>query len=261
MDLLNDPWVIGIGGGILSGLIVTAVSRFVLSKRENREYLQKVFSANRELIYSIRPGISEGVIPAPEVIESLIIATARKFGVESRDVYGPPELVQELLKEVMDSSFISAKTKEDYCTKLAALAERPQSLETQAEVSVEAPEVRATIERVRSETIAEYRQRTTTMMSVMMGALAAVMTGLFAIFAEVKTGDLAKGTPMPLDELLKRAPVLLPTLLSVVTVVVTMWFLMTYRDLTRRRTSRAREGENERIDKSTASEQSAKESG
>jgi hypothetical protein len=254
MDLLSNPWVVGIGGGILSGLIVTTVSRFVLSKRENREYLQKVFSANRELIYSIRPGISEGIIPSPGVVESLIVATARKFGVERRDVYGPPELVQELLKEVMDSSFISAKVKEDYCTKLATLAERPESVEAHSD----AAEVKATIERVRGETIAEYRQRTTTMMSIMMGTLAAVMTGLFAIFTELKPEVLAKGTQMPIDDFLRRVPVLLPTLLSVVTVVATMWLLMTYRDLMRKRASRTRDTESERADKGTGSDPSIK---
>ena len=49
-DWLNNTWVVGILGGVLSGFIVNYLSRIFLSKRENREYLQKVFSANREVI-------------------------------------------------------------------------------------------------------------------------------------------------------------------------------------------------------------------
>ena len=33
LDWLNNPWIVGIGGGTLSGLLVTFVSRKVLSRR------------------------------------------------------------------------------------------------------------------------------------------------------------------------------------------------------------------------------------
>lgn len=59
MDILNNAWVVGIGGGILSGLIVTVITRYLFSKKENSEYMQKVSSVNREIIYALRPGISE----------------------------------------------------------------------------------------------------------------------------------------------------------------------------------------------------------
>ena len=100
IDWFNNTWVVGILGGIFSGLIVNYVSRLFLSKKENSEYLQKIFSANREVIYSIRPGISEGVIPKPETVEALIIATARKYSVNREDVFGPSEITQELTNEV-----------------------------------------------------------------------------------------------------------------------------------------------------------------
>ncbi len=53
-------WAIGIGGGILSGLIVAYISRLIFSKRDNREYAQKILQANNEVLYAVRPGISEG---------------------------------------------------------------------------------------------------------------------------------------------------------------------------------------------------------
>ncbi|NYZ63418.1 hypothetical protein [Luteimonas deserti] len=173
MEVINNPWFIGIGGGILSGLIVTFISRLVLSRRDNREYTQKVLGANREVIYAIKPGISEGHIPAGEIIQSLIEATARKYGVESKSLYRTPEIAQELMKEVMDSSFISAKTKEDYCARLATLVTPPS---TQAP----SPLVKPKDDRP-SSGMEEYRARMISMMSVMMGMVAASMTLFMAL--------------------------------------------------------------------------------
>ena len=64
MVFFSNPWVIGIGGGVLSGLLVTLITRYLFSKRERREYLQKVATANNEIIYTIRPAIAEKTIPS-----------------------------------------------------------------------------------------------------------------------------------------------------------------------------------------------------
>src|SRR6185312_1655389 len=104
MSWYSNPWVVGVISGIPSGLLVNWVSRKLLGKREDREYLQKTLIANREVIYAIRPGISEGHIPTYEVLTALINATARRYGVEPEDLYTPKTISEELVKEVMDSS-------------------------------------------------------------------------------------------------------------------------------------------------------------
>ena len=106
MDIFNNSWVIGIGGGILSGLIVTLITRYLFSKKDNKEYAQKVSTVNREVVYALRPGISEGHIPDNEVLASLINATARRYKVERGDVYQAKQIAEELIKDIMDSSFI-----------------------------------------------------------------------------------------------------------------------------------------------------------
>jgi hypothetical protein len=121
MDLLNNPWVIGIGGGILSSLFVAWVTRIIFSKRDNKEYLQKLRAANQEVLYAIRPGISEEVIPSSDVVAHLISATSRRYGVDAELMYSVNEIASELIKEVMDSSFISASTKKNFCEKLSKL--------------------------------------------------------------------------------------------------------------------------------------------
>jgi hypothetical protein len=85
--MLNNPWVSEIVGGTLSGLSVNLFSRFLLSGRDQREYAQKLFGANREVVYAVRPGVSEGMVPTVDVLDALTEATARKYGVDRNDLY------------------------------------------------------------------------------------------------------------------------------------------------------------------------------
>jgi hypothetical protein len=213
MEILNNPWFIGIGGGILSGVIVTAISRFVFSKRDNREYAQKVSTVNKEVIYAIRPGISEGEIPTKEIIKSLIESTSRKYGVESKDVYTPAEIADDLIKEVMDSSFISAKTKNDYCKKLDEI--KPISKEKLI------PQIEKEME-IRKSVLSAYRDRMIRMMSIMLGVISAIMTLVFS-FSEIKN------TKLP-----SNYEVLLPTIIIAFTLVVMTLALYLYRKIIQR---------------------------
>lgn len=171
-EFFGNPWVIGIGGGILSGIIVTFVSRALFSRRDNREYTQKLLSANHEVLYAIRPGVSEGLVPSQAVIEALVAATARKYGVDVTDLYTPKQIAQELMKEVMDSSFISAKSKEQYCDQLSPLITPPPVVAPSSAIRVEAR---------RSTGVEEYRRRMVTLFSAMMGLLTAMMTLVYAL--------------------------------------------------------------------------------
>lgn len=121
IDILNNAWVVGIGGGVLSGLFVAFVSRYIFSKRDNREYTQKVEAANREVIYALRPGISDGKIPTEDILDALLNATSRRYRVSKEDIFKPKQLAEELIKEIMDSSFITSDTKQKYCEALAHL--------------------------------------------------------------------------------------------------------------------------------------------
>ncbi|MEJ6080839.1 hypothetical protein MT391_20260 [Vibrio sp. 1-Bac 57] len=161
MEILNNAWFVGIGGGVLSSLIVAIITRKIFSKRDNREYFQKVQSANREVLYAIRPGISEGVIPNKDIIEHLIEATARKYSVEIDSMLNLAEISSELIKEVMDSSFISAQTKQDFCEKLSSL--KPEAKTNELTESIK-----------KSYSRDKYRSQMVTMMATMAGLTTAV---------------------------------------------------------------------------------------
>ncbi len=42
IDIFNNSWITGIGGGIVSGFIVYFVTSKFLSKKQKKEYSQKI---------------------------------------------------------------------------------------------------------------------------------------------------------------------------------------------------------------------------
>ena len=207
MDFLSNPWIVGIGGGVLSGLIVTVISRFIFSRRDDREYAQKVASVNREVTYALRPGISEGHIPNEEVLTSLINATARKYRVNRSDVFRPKQIAEELIKEILDSSFISSSTKHEYCETLAHLvADRSEANETQ--------------ELVKEKSLAEseYRARLMSAMSMILGLTAAMAT-MGMVFARMLDGKSAGPLGSMFDVILPTGIVLMATMVAMLAMV------------------------------------------
>jgi len=126
--IFTNPWVVGIGGGTLSGLLVAWISRKLFSQKENKEYNQKVLSANQEVLYSLRPLISESVFPSVAVLNSLVSATSRKYKVDQNSMCTPSQFFDELIKEVMDSNFIPHEKKSEYSSHLINLKKETDSL-------------------------------------------------------------------------------------------------------------------------------------
>lgn len=119
-----------------------------------------------------------------EVVGPLLNATARTYGVETKDMLSPKELAEELVKEVMDSNFISANSKAEFCTELTYLM---------ADVPV--GELEETRQDGASTAVTAYRQRLITYISAMMGLLVTTMTVIFTVFS----GFIDDRSTRPLD--------------------------------------------------------------
>lgn len=116
MDIFTNPWITGIGGGIISSLIVFFVTRFFFTKKENREYLQKIETANNEILYSIRPLIIDKKVPSKEILQSIKSSISKKYGVQLKDLYSEHSLINDLIYEIMGNSFLTPEQKTDFCT-------------------------------------------------------------------------------------------------------------------------------------------------
>lgn len=121
LNQLQNQWVVGIGAGIVSSLAVFFLTKIFFDGQNKRDLDRKVGLANSEIVLAVRHGIPENTTPTFPVLKALISATARKHGLSVSDVYGHQEVSEDLIKEVMDSSFISADTKTAYCARLVEL--------------------------------------------------------------------------------------------------------------------------------------------
>ncbi len=173
MAWVNNGWVVGIGSGLVSGFAVFWILRLFLSKKDDREYQQRTASADKEVMYAIRPGISEGQLPDREVVGALIRATARRYSVSPEDLYLPHEFAEELIKEVMDSSFLSAAKKREYCDQLATIGvpATPQNVEGSGQSHSQTQE------------FSDYRRKTNEMLATVVGVMAGLLSAGVGIAA------------------------------------------------------------------------------
>jgi len=114
-EILNNPWVTGIGGGIISSLIVFFVTRYAFSRKEKKEYNQKLETANNEILYAIRPLVIEKKIPSSDIFQSIILSTAKKYGTNPDDLYSEFSISNDLINEIMSNSFLSSDQKLELC--------------------------------------------------------------------------------------------------------------------------------------------------
>lgn len=117
MDLENifsNEWFTGIVCGIISGVIVYWITTRVYSRKQDKEYRQRVKAANNEILYTIRPLIVNRTLPSENVWLSLIQATSRKYQVGVDDLYSVISMRNDLVKEVLDNPFLDTKQKGEY---------------------------------------------------------------------------------------------------------------------------------------------------
>ncbi len=129
-DILNNPWITGIGGGIISSLIVYFVTRYAFSKKEKKEYNQKVETANNEILYAVRPLIIEKKIPSNEIFTSIRLSTAKKYGVKPEDLFSEYTISNDLINEIMNNSFLSSDQKIELCDLLNTMKQSKKEDET-----------------------------------------------------------------------------------------------------------------------------------
>jgi hypothetical protein len=125
-----------------------------------------------DVIFAVRPGISEGQIPSTAILEALLNSTARRYGVSVGDMHNPSQIAEELIKEVMDSSFLSATQKTQYCDSLLPISTTASA----------APAPQAEVPRGE---VTERTSRSLSAMIEMTSLLLAVSTGLMTTFLAI----------------------------------------------------------------------------
>ena len=114
LSFFSNEWFTGIVCGIISGIIVYWITTRIYSRRQDKEYQQRVNAANNEILYTIRPLIVNRTLPSESVWLSLIQATSRKYQVNVDDLYSVNSMRNDLVKEVLDNPFLDTIQKGEY---------------------------------------------------------------------------------------------------------------------------------------------------
>jgi hypothetical protein len=170
----SNPWLVGVGTAVISGLLVNFISRFLLSQKDDKELRQKIDAANQEVVYALRPSIAEGSMPTQSTIEALVRATARKYALGRDNLMTIEEFADELIKQVMDSSFISNDQKNKYCASIGAIKNPPKTrISKNLSMSIENSEL---IRFGTADPYYAYRKRLTRQLNYLLTLIAVFLT-------------------------------------------------------------------------------------
>ncbi|MEX6587139.1 hypothetical protein [Paraclostridium bifermentans] len=116
---LENPWVVGIGGGIISGIIVFYISNWMMNKKDSNEYIRKIELANDEVINMLKPYIADVGLPNGKVLDSIISSVARKYKIEINKMFTVKIICEELIREIISNVYVSNDKKNEYTEQLS----------------------------------------------------------------------------------------------------------------------------------------------
>lgn len=108
--LAND-WTIAIVSAIISGVILLPIAVYVTNWIDKSKKKSSASRVNREVISILRNIVSEGGVVSLKTTTILIQSISRKYGVNNKFVRSPEQMIQDLLTDVLESSYISMGSK------------------------------------------------------------------------------------------------------------------------------------------------------
>jgi hypothetical protein len=122
-DFFANNWVVS----IVTGLLVYAVTKFWEGFKEKKRYYNTLRTANDEVFNTIKVMIPEEKLPSSKILFSLHRATAKKYGIKQEDMDELPLIIDGLIKEILDSSFLSYQDKVIYSERLHKTSEETKT--------------------------------------------------------------------------------------------------------------------------------------
>ncbi|MDP1471885.1 hypothetical protein Q8G32_29020 [Priestia megaterium] len=121
---LNIDWVSSIWTGLLCSVIVWVCQ----SIWGNKEYKRRVIEANKEILTILEACISEKDFPEIKILRSLHKSVAKNNLVKVKDIDTLDEILNELVRMIMASKFLSHSEKLDHSNRLLSLIPHLSSL-------------------------------------------------------------------------------------------------------------------------------------
>lgn len=130
--LQQNPWAIGVGGGVIGGFIIFFLTRWLINVRDNKEYLKTIELANGKVIETLIPYISDKGLPTIDVLNSIIATIAREYRLKVREMYSTSIICEELICGILSNFYVSNDKKEEYMNQLSKYKNELTSKETES---------------------------------------------------------------------------------------------------------------------------------
>ncbi|MES1040624.1 hypothetical protein [Peribacillus simplex] len=114
---IKNSWTVS----IITGLVVYWMTKWWEKVRSKKQYFEAVTLASKEVFNTIKFCIPEETLPNIHILKALHSSTAKKYNVKSEDMDTLNIILYDLIKEIMDSNFLSYDNKIIYCNKLEIL--------------------------------------------------------------------------------------------------------------------------------------------
>ncbi|RBP20662.1 MULTISPECIES: hypothetical protein [Bacillus] len=118
-SFLENNWVIS----IFAGALVTAITELWKRGTSKKSYWQKVDLANKDILNTIESFTSEKDLPNTQILISFHTSTARKYKVLLKDIYSLDKVIDDLIRKIMESNFLSYIQKIESSERLIQLKE------------------------------------------------------------------------------------------------------------------------------------------
>lgn len=128
-DIFNNDWFIGIIGGIISGIIVFYITKYLLERKNKKDYIKRIAQANKAIGNYIRGYVVEIDFPSNSVIESVKNATAREYDVKVEELNSLKIICEDLIQEIIGNVYVSNENKKLYIEKLEQYVKESDSEE------------------------------------------------------------------------------------------------------------------------------------
>lgn len=139
-SIINNQWIINIGTGLVVYIVTTIISRVILNKATNNEKQKQIQKANKEIIRILKPYVVEKNILTEAIISSVRKSVAREYNVISEEVFSVKDICEELIREILQSSYVDSQKKSEYIYYLNDIIEnlkKEKNLEKSLELVLE----------------------------------------------------------------------------------------------------------------------------
>ncbi len=175
MEFMQNAWVVGIAGGIISGIVVYYITSCVLDRKKKSEHKRNIVMANNAVLDLLRPYIANSGLPDKKQLEVIVNSVSREYRVKKSEMNPIRVFYEDLVTEFIGNLYIPDEVKKE---NIRILLENIEGLEKENDDKIEQKQVRS------------VKGKTSNSIELLAGLLSAIVS----IFAGVVGSSSGKGS-------------------------------------------------------------------